>query len=327
MKKFSIFLSGIAIIALSLSNSHLRAQTIADFENLPLPADTFWNGSDFSGGFSSGNAIFPNVYLYDSLYGGYWATGFAYSSMRDTTDGSYQNLYSVWAGEGYESSLLYGVGQNYALLKLSGAASGKVVNGFYVCNTTYAAMSMKNGDAFAKKFGGASGNDPDWFRLSIAAYEGGAPKDDTVHFYLADYRFSENLQDYILKNWAWVDLTPLGNVDSLVFLLSSSDNGQFGMNTPPFFCMDNFTTADSPQNVIDLESDHFSIFPNPASQRVYVTMNNKNIIKKLNLYDLAGRELVSVENFPSGGYLDISHLSEGLYFLSIDGVSGKLLIR
>ncbi|HNX07493.1 MAG TPA: DUF4465 domain-containing protein [Bacteroidales bacterium] len=327
MKKLLLIFSGMVLTTMLLSCSRLQAQTIADFENLPLPADTFWNGSDFSGGFASGNVFFPNVYLYDSVYGGYWATGFAYSSMSDTADGSFQNLYSVWAGEGYGASLVYGVGQNYALLKLTGVASGKVVDGFYVCNATYAAMSMKNGDAFAKKFGGPDGNDPDWFRLSITAYEGGTPKNDTVHFYLADYRFSENSQDYILKDWTWVDLTPLGNVDSLVFLLSSTDNGQFGMNTPPFFCIDNFTTADSPQNIIALESAPFSIVPNPASQRVCVTMNNKNIIKKLNLYDLAGRELISLENFSSGEYLDISHLSGGIYFLCVDGVSRKLVIR
>jgi hypothetical protein len=38
------------------------------------------------------------------------------------------------------------------------------VTGAYFTNTTYAALSMLSGDSFAKKFGGASGDDPDWFK-------------------------------------------------------------------------------------------------------------------------------------------------------------------
>jgi hypothetical protein len=37
--------------------------------------------------------------------------------------------------------------------------------GVYVTNTTYAYNSMRDGDMFAKKFGGPTGNDPDWYKL------------------------------------------------------------------------------------------------------------------------------------------------------------------
>jgi hypothetical protein len=47
----------------------------------------------------------------------------------------------------------YIVGQQDAIINLNSNAIGKVVNGFYVTNGTYAALSMKNGDQFAKKFG------------------------------------------------------------------------------------------------------------------------------------------------------------------------------
>ncbi|HWB64128.1 MAG TPA: DUF4465 domain-containing protein, partial [Chitinophagales bacterium] len=88
------------------------------------------------------------------------------------------------------------------------------------------------------------GNDPDWFKLTVKAWYNGTLKNAAVDFYLADYRFSNNTQDYIVRDWRWVDLTSLGNVDSLAFFLSSSDTGSFGMNTPAYYCIDNFTTAD-----------------------------------------------------------------------------------
>ena len=61
-----------------------------------------------------------------------------------------------------------------------------------------------------------------------------------VEFYLADYRFDDNAQDYIVSDWAWVDLTGLGVVYGLEFALSSSDVGNWGMNTPAYFAMDSF---------------------------------------------------------------------------------------
>jgi hypothetical protein len=124
------------------------------------------------------------------------------------------------------------------------AAGGTYVKGTYINNSTYAYYSMRDGDQFAKKFGGVSGDDADWFMLTVTGWLNGQAKNDTVNFMLADYTFADNSQDYILNEWAWLDLQVLGNVDSLQFSLSSSDAGQWGMNTPAYFVLDNFTTAD-----------------------------------------------------------------------------------
>ena len=40
-------------------------------------------------------------------------------------------------------------------------------------NTTYTALSMLNGDSFSKKFGGSTGNDPDYLRLIIQGRDAG----------------------------------------------------------------------------------------------------------------------------------------------------------
>lgn len=235
MKKFNLMLSA-TMLAISLF-----AQTTAGFENLALPIDTFWNGSDLSGSFSSGYATFQNDY---NQQWGSWS-GFGYSTMRDSVTAGYLNQYSAITASGYNSST-YAVVSAYGNVRtvFTGNSAGKLVSGFYVTNSTYAYLSMRDGDMFAKKFGGASGTDPDWFKLTVTAYRNGALKQSFVDVYLADFRSADSTEDYILKNWQWVDLITLGEVDSLDFLLTSSDTGSFGMNTPAYFCLDNLITLD-----------------------------------------------------------------------------------
>jgi len=251
MKKFNLTLIA-ALLFLGV-----QSQTVSTFENLSLPPDTFYNGADLAGGFLSGNAYFVNDY--DTTYQSW--SGFSYSTKTDSLTAGYNNQYSAITGSGYNSST-YAVADEYgnAKIRLNGNASGKLVKGFYVTNATYAYLSMRDGDMFAKKFGGTSGNDPDWFKLTAKGWLNGILKNDTVEFYLADFRFTDNSEDYLVKNWEWVSLLPLGNVDSIQFFLSSSDMGSFGMNTPAYFCLDNFTTADK-LNVA------------PVSLTDYVTVN------------------------------------------------------
>ncbi|MCK5465313.1 MAG: hypothetical protein KAI95_19935, partial [Bacteroidales bacterium] len=52
---------------------------VSDFENLDLDPESYWNGSDGSGGFSSGLALFQNLYNPDFFS---WE-GWAYSNMSD----------------------------------------------------------------------------------------------------------------------------------------------------------------------------------------------------------------------------------------------------
>jgi len=124
------------------------------------------------------------------------------------------------------------------------------VTGAYFTNTTYAALSMRDGDGFAKKFGGATGNDADWFKLTIKGIDANAQyTTNSVDFYLADYRFADNAQDYIIDEWTWVSLAMLGPVVGLEFDLSSSDVGQWGMNTPAYFAMDDMNAVPVPAAV------------------------------------------------------------------------------
>jgi hypothetical protein len=303
------------IMALGLS---VFAQQTADFENLQLPPNTFWNGQNQPLGstFSSGAAEFYNYY--DTAWGGFWSQGWAYSTVQDTTTTGFTNLYATAAFNGHNGSSTYAVGQQNSVVKLTGNAAGKLVRGAYFTNTTYAWLSMRDGDAFAKQFGGATGNDPDFFVLSIKKWYQGQLSADSVLFYLADYRFADNAQDYIVTDWKWVDLSVLGNTDSLVFELFSSDMGQFGMNTPAFFCMDDLITENSGLHLVAISNNDIKVFPNPASDYVMVTGLQEDMAT-YELTDLAGSTIFNGQTIAIAGELQIifNQIPTGIYTLQI----------
>jgi hypothetical protein len=119
------------------------------------------------------------------------------------------------------------------------------VQSVYVTNSTYAALSMRDGDSFSKQFGGDGGDEPDWFKLSVYGTDaGGSLLPQSVEFYLADYRFDA---DYIIDAWTLVDLSSLAGAKRLHFNLSSSDVGEFGMNTPATFAIDDISYVLAPE--------------------------------------------------------------------------------
>ena len=310
------------IFNLLVLNFYSSAQTVSDFENLTLQADSFWNGSDLTREFSSGNAIFTNYY--DTVYD-FWSKGFAYSNMKDDTTAGYTNTYSSITATGFNNSTNYAIGKEGAIIKLNAPGKGGLVNGIHITNSTYAALSMRDGDAFARQFGDtagtssgmAQGSFPDWFKLSITGFYNGGPVEDIVHFYLADYRFEDNSKDYIVSSWKWIDLTNLGNLDSLIFHLSSSDVGDWGMNTPGFFCLDDFTTADSPLLVHEpiFSRNLMDVYPNPAVDFINISLHESTEPGIISIRDLSGRLIlkeyirqdkkhcISISNYPKGVYI------------------------
>lgn len=120
-----------------------------------------------------------------------------------------------------------------------------------ITNTTYAALAMRDGDGFSKRFGGTDGTDPDFFLLTILGETSGGTVTGSVDYYLADFRAEDSAADFIRSNWSRVDLTPLGTkVSTLRFQLSSSDNGEFGMNTPAYFALDNLVAVPEPDSML-----------------------------------------------------------------------------
>lgn len=124
------------------------------------------------------------------------------------------------------------VGSRSCVIKYSGIAASQSFNPVYVkvTNTAYSYYTMLEGNDFAKKFEAG-----DWFKL-IAHGVTADGTETTAEFYLADMN-----NGGIVTDWQTFDLTPLGEVVAVYFTMESSDSGQWGMNTPSYFALDQFT--------------------------------------------------------------------------------------
>lgn len=207
------------------------------------------NNTTNTQGWTSEGVQFSNSFTYDSTFDySYWS-GFAYSRETNGTLAGFGNQYASRPGSGSQNSSQYAVVYNGlpgdAIVTFGASVQVQSID---IVNTAYAYYSMLNGDQFAKKFGGETGNDPDFFKLSIHGYRAGN-QIGSVDFYLADYRFADNSKDYIVSDWETVGLSSLGTIDSLQFSLESSDTRPppIGMNTPAYFAMDQIAFSAVPE--------------------------------------------------------------------------------
>lgn len=232
------------VIAIASPSASVSAEQVVDFEDLILTPESFYNGSDGAGGFTSQGAFFNNSFnpTFNS-----WS-GWSYSNTTDTTTPGFLNQFSAITGSGFGGSSNYGVAFTFdpgsSFINLP---NGKTTKSVQITNTTYAVLSMLNGDQFAKKFGGVSGDDPDFFLLTITGLNATNQTVGTVDFYLADYRFNDNSQDYIVDSWETVDLSSITGATKLSFAVTSSDIGSFGLNTPAYFAVDNLVLKSVPE--------------------------------------------------------------------------------
>lgn len=306
------------------------AQTTSDFEEYAsIGVDSFLNGSDGTNLFTSGNISLDNQFT-SFTWGDSWS-GWAISSGTNVDSVNFANLSTI-NGTGYDGSNTYGISftSDQNIMHLDNDATGEVVAGMYVNNLTVAHGIIQDGNQFSKKFGGATGDDEDYFLLTVKKYLDGTLSSESVEFYLADYRFSDNTQDYIVTDWTWIDLTSLGQADSLAFSLSSTDNGNYGMNTPGYFAVDNVVTSDGVVAVENVEAKSlFEVYPNPANE-FFVLKNLENENAEISIFDMTGRLVYNNILTGTQNEINIQNLAKGTYMvklLSNEKVASQLLIK
>lgn len=318
-------------LALTVSAVNLQAQTVATFDTLSLTGtDTFYvNYSSWGNdvGFDDGFAHFPCVYD-STMWGISWSSGFVYTNSTDLADSTYTNLYASANGTGYNNSAQYLSVSAFSpvMIHLKGKAQGQPVKGFYANNLVYGYKEMSS-DGFSKKMGGTPNVDPDWFKITIKGYENGSMKTDSVDFYLADFRDADSTKDYILHSWEWVDLLPLGEVDSLMISLSSTDTaGGFGMNNPAYFAMDNFETVET-NSVNDIAANYIAkVYPNPATDKLFVEVNDNSITEIL-ITDMTGKVVKHLNVTKAVTLVNTNDMAAGVYIVQIKGEEGVAATR
>jgi len=301
------------------------AQTV-DFESINLGANSFYDGSDLSGTPNMDSTLYDSTFVLSGIemfnqwslqFGapGYLSDGWVFSSKTADTTSGLPGAYNSYAGGGADNSTSYAVtfvgsGKTIELENNAVATFADIS----VTNNTYAAFSMLNGDNIAKKFGGATGDDADFFLLHIIGYDANGNSIDTLEHYLADYRFSDNSMDYIQKEWETIDLSSLGEINKIRFELSSSDNGNFGMNTPSYVVIDNINFGFTTIN--EVEENTLSIYPNPTSS--IVTINNSLAKGNVTLVDLSGRVVMNKAITSAQQVLNVEDLPTGIYTLLLN---------
>ena len=217
MKKI-FFLAAAAM----MSTAMFADLQVADFENINLAPE-----SEFA--FKVDTAVFLESGSFEVqqtvAYGGTYVSGAVVSSHTDIVFEGFQDanksiVGGAYAGQNYV--VWYADGWTPNVIKLKEAA---VVPGMFVTNNVYAYNSMKNGE------------------LTISGSLNGTPVNTKVDFMLAQ-------GTAILTQWAYVDLSTLGEVDELSFSMSGSRNGDYGLNTPSYFCIDNLG-AEAPAEAIE----------------------------------------------------------------------------
>ena len=218
----------------------------------------------------SGGWLFTN-----NTQNGYWG-GFTASNRTDLNQTGLNAQYTAAPGCGYDGSAQYAVAYTMGVQTDVYATDGQLhtVTGCYVTNNLWTYEDMLQGGYGEPPYGGYSGNDPDWFKVTATGKNASGQTVGTLDFYLADFRFANNEEDYILNTWEWFDLSSLGNVATISFSLSSSRGSGYNMITPAYFCMDNFNgggaAPDLPPYIVNPVQD---VVFNEYPQTIQVNLN------------------------------------------------------
>ena len=220
----------------------------ATFENLYLDENSFWcgpdskgtpteglyGGNDINGSFLSGSYQFSNSF--NDQYSSWF--GFAYSNRTATDFNTVTpDQYNSVVGKGYDDSENFAVVYSSGEIKvLNKPVEGDEIRGFYITNNAYAVNTI----AYAKPTDYAHKFEQGDFLKVIFTGHHADGTEAKVEYYLADYRSTKAADHYYLDTWQWVDLRSLGKVTSIDIAFDGSDKGGFGVNTPTYFCMDNF---------------------------------------------------------------------------------------
>jgi hypothetical protein len=79
-----------------------------------------------------------------------------------------------------------------------------------------------------------------------------------------------------------------------------------------------------PTNTPNISNNPFKVYPNPAQH--YITVENA-LNANFRLFDITGKVLIDKTIVSQKDNLDISYLKSGIYFMSIGGITQKLLVE
>ncbi|MDG5800539.1 DUF4465 domain-containing protein [Marinilabiliaceae bacterium ANBcel2] len=212
---------------------------LIDFNEFELEDESHYTGYDSDKNrFISNGVNFPvNPSSNDE-----W-TGFALSNKYSRSVTSTPDLFSAYTPASADDNfmLYYQPPSAYAASLSFEEGIEHLIESFSIANSTFNAILMQFGtENGIPRFGGESNNKPDWFKVVFEGYDKEGKKTGEKEFYLADYRFDNNMRNYIVNNWSTIKTEELGKVNRVAISLYSSLTDSEGvMLTPPFVCINN----------------------------------------------------------------------------------------
>ena len=215
---------------------------IATFDDLALEPETAWYGKRESEGYDhrsftyySGSYSFPCKYAPSLLTWG----GVAYSNQTKTSFTSlFPDQFNSAVGHGVNGSKNYAVAYAYGkqTVEVRATHAGPaVIPGTFVTNTAWVKEVTQKGTGM--------GDEPHKpfhkgdYLLLIASNSAGTRK---LEFPLVDYRSNNPAERYVIDSWQWLDLSALGETESVIFSMKGTRVNEDGTTIPAFFCLDDF---------------------------------------------------------------------------------------
>ncbi|MDR2804269.1 MAG: DUF4465 domain-containing protein, partial [Dysgonamonadaceae bacterium] len=181
--------------------------------------------------------------------------------------------------------------------------------GVYVSNHPWAYYSNKDGNAYARGLNQAG----DYFKVIIHGLDSKANETGkTVEYTLAENKADEGLIQS--SNWEWVDLSPLGEIGGLYYTLASTDAGQYGINTPLFFCLDKLQVRVPKKTGVNYPDADSRLLVSPNPFKDYITVKavtEGNVV----IYNLSGQPVLNATVKAGSNRINTSALPQGAYIL------------
>lgn len=252
MKKLAWFWAALLCVSLwscsedeNPASEEQKEEAVISFESELSEPDSFFvgTGGEADGYYMRTSFSDPQALASFSHYFSDWGFGggFTYTNGTDVTTPGYTNLSAITGAGKNGNVYLTGNTNEYTPARITNLQVGKYrFKGAWVTNTTYDYLAIKDGNdgsGLVTKF-----EDGDWFRLTAVGHASDDSETGRVDFYLADFREGKHT---IVNTWEWFDWGELADAAYITFEMSSSDNGNFGMNTPSYFCMDGITLQEN----------------------------------------------------------------------------------
>ncbi len=200
------------------------------------PGFSYWKSGDYT--------------FYTDNYYGYYLAFYASNETENTSTG-WQQPYRSAIGGAFEST-------NFGIWSSDYYGSNSIMSdkplpatGFYVTNNAYAAHVMATGD------GGKQFEEGDYLNLVCVGKLAGVEMGTITVELAKDTKY--------IKDWTFIDLSSLGQVNEVMFYMTGSDTGAWGLNTPAYFCMDNFG-ATKPLDYVAPAMDDLANVPTAVEQ-------------------------------------------------------------